>query len=134
MLRIRPTSASTSSSVRVFSPWNVKPKATLFLTDQHHRWASGMEIRSCPWPETSARHQPLDQTLRLEETGFDLRDVPASRAHGAGEHYADPAGLTHAHEPASVVRTCLARHAEPQRGLSQVVLQDVCEEHAPELE
>src|SRR5918995_6777702 len=93
-----------------------------------------MQIRSCRWLETSARHQSLDKTLRLEETGFDLRDVPASRTHTTGEHDADPAGLTHAHEPAGVLRTCLARHAEPQRGLSQAFLRDVCEEHAPQLE
>jgi hypothetical protein len=78
--------------------------------------------------------QPLDQALRLEEAGFDLRDIPAGRAHGAGEHDADPAGLTHAHEPAGVLHIELARHAEPQRGLSHVVQGDVCEEHAPQLE
>src|SRR5215207_11342514 len=93
-----------------------------------------MKIRSRRRYETSARHQSLDKTLRLEETGFDLRDVPASRTHTTGEHNADPAGLTHAHEPAGVLRIELARHAEPQRGLSQVVLRDVCEEHAPQLE
>src|SRR5215208_2397799 len=93
-----------------------------------------MQIRSPRGYETSPRHQPLDKTLHLEETGFDLRDVPASRAHGAGEHDPDPAGLTHTHESAGVLRIELARHAEPQRGLSEVVLRDVCEEHAPQLE
>src|SRR5215216_4221835 len=108
--------------------------ASLFLTDQHQRRASGMQIRSRRAYETSARHQPLDKTLRLEETGFDLGDVPACSTHGAGEHNAYPACLTHAHEPACVLHIELARHAEPQRGLSEFVLRNVCKEHAPHLE
>src|SRR5215218_8072871 len=87
-------------------------------------------ISGCNSPTQPASSSP--SSTIAERPG--CRYGPASRAHGAGEHDADPADLTHAHEPAGVLRIELARHAEPQRGLSQVVLRDVCEEHAPQLE